>query len=316
MLKKDKISKFLFLFLSAVFIFGSPKNIFAEKSIHKEIPFKANFLSKNYKVRQGRTVRAQVKVNKRPAAVQVKFLSKVYNCLSNPKKPFIYECYIPIECEGKAGKIKLSARAKVKKSNWVYLKSLVDIKKVKFAKSVCFGYPKSKANLKLKNKAKKDKNSCKGGGFNRTMQRFLKKSPIKPMWVGAFGLPTKVNRYSTPFGEIRYSPNWGRYLHKAVDIVAPPRYPVWASHNGKVVMKCRYLYSGNTVVLDHGHGVFTYYFHLDSFGKIKVGDFVKKGKMIGRIGNTGRSTGFHLHWGLSINNEFVDPVEWTMKKFD
>jgi len=77
------------------------------------------------------------------------------------------------------------------------------------------------------------------------------------------------------------------------------------------------LYSGNTVVLDHGFGVFTYYFHLDpkDFMTVSVGDFVKKGQMIGRIGNTGYSAGYHLHWGLSVNNELVDPIEWTTKKF-
>ena len=130
----------------------------------------------------------------------------------------------------------------------------------------------------------------------------------------------KKKSYSTPFGEVRYNPHRGRHLHKAVDIVAPrrypKRYPIWAANHGKVIVKDRFLYSGKTVVLDHGWGVFTYYFHMSRFARIKVGDFVKKGQMIGRIGNTGYSTGDHLHWGLSVNNELVDPIEWTTTKFD
>jgi murein DD-endopeptidase MepM/ murein hydrolase activator NlpD len=69
--------------------------------------------------------------------------------------------------------------------------------------------------------------------------------------------------------------------------------------------------TGNTVVLDHGLGVFTLYCHLEDFTDIEVGDSVKKGNPIGRLGMTGYASGYHLHWELRINNISVDPFEWT-----
>ena len=82
-----------------------------------------------------------------------------------------------------------------------------------------------------------------------------------------------------------------------------------------MVIKDRYIHSGNTVVLDHGFGVLTMYFHLDSFADIKIGDVVRKGKPLGLLGMTGYATGYHLHWELRVNNVPVDPMQWTTYNF-
>lgn len=281
-----------------------------DKKIEK---LSAIFISKKYKTRQGRTVRAQIKTNGRVVGAQVKFLSKTYSCHSHPTKKLVYECYIPIECEGNVGRHRIAGRVKERGGKFFYCKSYVEIKRVKFA----FQQSLQNASTRLKRKIASEGKGGKKRGFlhSAAFKKYLDRSPRKPMWRGEFMLPTKVLRYSTPFGEIRDNPHWGRYLHKAVDIVGPKRNRVWASQNGKVVMKGRYKFSGKTVVLDHGVGVFTHYFHFDSFGRIKVGDYVKKGTMLGRIGNTGYSTGPHLHWAISIGQSAVDPVEWTTKMF-
>ena len=90
---------------------------------------------------------------------------------------------------------------------------------------------------------------------------------------------------------------------------------MWASQDGVVVIKDRYVHAGNAIVLDHGCGVVTIYFHLDSFADINVGDTVKKGKPVGTLGMTGYATGYHLHWELRVNNIAVEPMQWTTYDF-
>lgn len=264
------------------------------------LPFQAGFLCDSYKIKQGQTVRAQIKVNKHLAAARVKFLSNVYRVSPVPQNLFTYECYIPIECECKVGIFPLIAEIKNKENEKKYIKTDVVIEKKNFQRQ--HGLKKRRFIGK--------KNSL------WWLQDQLASSPRKRFWNERFEIPTKVLRYSSPFGEIRRSPSWGLYFHRGVDIVAPHRFPVTASQDGVVIVKKRCPYSGNFVVVDHGLEVFTYYLHLDSFADINVGDFVKKGDCVGRVGNTGHSTGYHLHWGLSVHNEPVDPLEWTTEKFD
>ena len=94
-----------------------------------------------------------------------------------------------------------------------------------------------------------------------------------------------------------------------------PKSVVWAPQDGVVVMKARFAHSGNTVVIDHGYGILSMFFHLDSFAPIEVGETIKKGNPIGTLGKTGYATGYHLHWELRIGNVPVDPMEWTKPGF-
>ncbi len=92
-----------------------------------------------------------------------------------------------------------------------------------------------------------------------------------------------------------------------MDIYAEEGMDVKASNNGKVVFVRNTFFGGNSVVIDHGWGIYTMYFHLkDVF--VKEGSFVKKGDVIGTVGKTGRATGPHLHWGLRILGARADPL--------
>ena len=95
--------------------------------------------------------------------------------------------------------------------------------------------------------------------------------------------------------------------HYGVDVGAPTGTPVVAPATGKVTLAADLYYSGNTLIIDHGMGVFTTYLHLNKM-RVKVGDRVEQGEQIGEIGATGRATGAHLDWRLNLNNQRLDPA--------
>jgi murein DD-endopeptidase MepM/ murein hydrolase activator NlpD len=83
---------------------------------------------------------------------------------------------------------------------------------------------------------------------------------------------------------------------------------VYATQSGHVVLAEELYFSGNTVIIDHGLGVYSLYGHLSEFA-VAAGDDVKVGGLIGKVGATGRVTGPHLHWGVTVNKARVNPVQ-------
>ena len=147
------------------------------------------------------------------------------------------------------------------------------------------------------------------------LEKLTEQSPHKKLWHGVFYPPIDITAVSTEYGTIRTTQERGRYAHKAVDILNMPKSVVWATQDGVVVLKNRYAFSGNTVVIDHGYGILSLFFHLDSFADINVGDFIKRGNPIGTLGKTGYASGYHLHWEMRINNIPVDPMQWIKPTF-
>ncbi len=149
----------------------------------------------------------------------------------------------------------------------------------------------------------------------QAMAAALRTSSSLPLWQDGTIYPIEKTDHTglmtTPFGQIRMNPaqDWFRF-HRGTDFQAPEGFPIWAIASGRVAhIGHDYLLEGNITVIDHGLGIFSSYLHQSSF-LVKVGDEVKKGDVIGRVGSTGNSNAPHLHLALRISGAVVDPLQF------
>ncbi|MEK6705953.1 MAG: M23 family metallopeptidase [Bdellovibrionota bacterium] len=131
----------------------------------------------------------------------------------------------------------------------------------------------------------------------------------RKQWSGPFVLPIK-SEITSPFGKKRVFNGQLNSFHGGLDLKAPEGTPIYAPAGGKVVLAKDLFFSGNTVLIDHGYGVFTVYAHMSRI-KVKKGRFVERGTLLGLSGKTGRVSGPHLHWQAVIHKEKVDPLGLT-----
>lgn len=126
------------------------------------------------------------------------------------------------------------------------------------------------------------------------------------LWDGKFIQPVE-GRISTEFGEMRYvNGALTSYRHSGIDIAAPAGTNIMAPNNGLVKLSMSLILTGETIVIDHGYGIFSVYFHMNE-RFVNVGDEVTQGDLIGTVGSTGFSTGPHLHWTMSYYRTNVSP---------
>ncbi len=127
------------------------------------------------------------------------------------------------------------------------------------------------------------------------------------LWRAAFRTPIDGGRPTGGFGLRRIINNQPRSPHAGYDWAAPRGTPVLAANAGRVALVSRHFFAGQLVVLDHGLGLFTLYFHLDE-GRVATGDAVTRGQPIGTVGASGRVTGPHLHFAVLLGGARVDPI--------
>ncbi|ANY16940.1 peptidase [Bordetella pseudohinzii] len=118
--------------------------------------------------------------------------------------------------------------------------------------------------------------------------------------------PVQGGRLSSPFGLRRFFNGEERNPHSGLDFAVPAGTPVRAPAAGKVVLVGDYFFNGKTLFIDHGQGLVSMFAHLSAID-VKLGDDVARGAIVAKVGATGRATGPHLHWNVSLNDVRVDP---------
>lgn len=139
-------------------------------------------------------------------------------------------------------------------------------------------------------------------------------------WNGVFLTPNK-GRMTTTYGVRRYYNGKfaNNYYHRGLDYAGSAGSAVIAPAAGRVALVGKvsqgFKVHGNIVGIDHGQGITSIFMHLSRIN-VKEGDIVKPGQLIGAVGSTGASTGPHLHWGLYVNGQSIDPMTWKTKAMD
>lgn len=139
----------------------------------------------------------------------------------------------------------------------------------------------------------------------RVREIFATLNPEK-IWHSSFQSPVP-GAPTSGFGKRSILNGQPRSPHTGTDFDADEGTPVKSPNTGKVILVSPLYYSGNTVILDHGQGLYSYFAHLSRFA-VAEGDRVSPGEVIGYVGATGRVTGPHLHWTVRLNGSRIDPL--------
>jgi murein DD-endopeptidase MepM/ murein hydrolase activator NlpD len=142
---------------------------------------------------------------------------------------------------------------------------------------------------------------------SRRIKKLFLRSDKNPLWKGVWVRPVNGPVVS-PFGRRSIINGAERSPHSGVDLKAAEGVPVKATNNGAVVLTDDCFFGGVSVIIDHGGGIHSMYFHL-SKPLVNTGQMVKKGDIIGLSGSSGRVTGPHLHFGVRLDGARINPLE-------
>ena len=261
------------------------------------------------KVLQGRCFHLQFQVNKPIKKATVTALSHEYPAYPETSGSLIYEAFIPVECDQHPSEYAFSVVIQDHVENNFDLQGTFQVTPFAFKKKMLH-VPSGALDREREFTEFSEKD------FELKMEELTSCSVKEKLWQGVFEVPLAMTAITTEFGIQRVAQERGSYIHKAIDMVAAaPRSVVWASQSGVVVLKDRYMHSGNTIVIDHGWGILSMYFHLETFASIEVGQKIRKGNPIGTMGKTGYANGYHLHWEIRVGNVAIDPMQWTKRDF-
>ncbi|MEN8241792.1 MAG: peptidoglycan DD-metalloendopeptidase family protein [Chloroflexota bacterium] len=143
-------------------------------------------------------------------------------------------------------------------------------------------------------------------------------APVTPekLWSGYFSSPTPFDIFINSYFGTRRSYNGSpySYFHSGIDFGGGQGADVISPAAGRVVFAGPLEIRGNATVIDHGWGIYTGYWHQSEL-RVAVGDMVQEGQVIGLVGNTGRSSGAHLHWEIWAGGVQVEPYDWLLELF-
>lgn len=212
----------------------------------------------------------------------------------------VRQALLGIDLEKAAGKYEFTVAGQLQSGERVSCHAMVEVKEGHFATE----------NLTVKKQfvEPNPEQEARAAEETKRLREIYDRVTPERLWDGPFREPLDGEFKGSNFGKRRVLNGHPGTPHGGVDFPAPMGTPVHASQKGRVVLAEELFFSGNTVVVDHGLGIYTFYCH---FSKIdaKVGDEVVAGTVLGKVGATGRVTGPHLHWGLYVQRARVNALE-------
>ncbi|WP_442109367.1 peptidoglycan DD-metalloendopeptidase family protein [Pseudomonas sp. NUPR-001] len=168
-------------------------------------------------------------------------------------------------------------------------------------------YPEQRITLKNKRQVNPDPADLKriDAELAEQLKAYRSFSPTLP---SNLMLDKPVNGpLSSKFGVRRFFNGEERNPHAGLDFAVPAGTPIKTPANGKVILVGNYFFNGQTVFVDHGQGFISMFCHMSKID-VKPGQQLSRGAVVGRVGATGRATGPHMHWNVSLNDARVDPA--------
>lgn len=216
------------------------------------------------------------------------------------KGAVVWRAFVGVDLEQAAGEYKLVVSQKTGDGETAGCEASINVREGKFATERLKVAPNFvEPNPEQLAKAQEDQKKLR--------EIYATATPEK-LWQGRFRIPLDGAKTGGNFGKRRVLNGKSNSPHTGVDFPSPTGTPVHAAQRGRVVVAGELYYSGNTVLIDHGLGVYTLYGHFSGID-VKVGDMVETGAVIGKVGATGRVTGPHLHWGLTVDRAHVNALE-------
>jgi murein DD-endopeptidase MepM/ murein hydrolase activator NlpD len=276
------------LFLAPLFFLLTAMPTLAENTLRPEILPRV--------VKQGEVCLMRAAVQKNLKFMEGEFQGRKIPMILNSSGRF-YEALLGVDLDAKPAKYQVKVRGQDKGGKGFLGASPLEVKKVSF-KTQTLSLPSSMVDLDPKTLERVN-------GENKRLEALFQKTRQEKLWNGRFLQPVP-GEISTPFGLRRVINRQNKNPHSGVDLRAEGGTPVLASNAGFVVMVDDLFFSGKSVVLDHGQGIYSMYFHLSEI-LAREGEKISKGDVLGQVGSTGRSTGPHLHWGVRVHGSKVDP---------
>jgi murein DD-endopeptidase MepM/ murein hydrolase activator NlpD len=212
----------------------------------------------------------------------------------------VRKALLGVDLEKASGKYEFSVAAQLQSGEHVSCRAILDVKEGHFATE--------KLTVKKQFVEPNPEQEARAAAETKRLREIYDRVTPEPLWDGPFRVPLDGEFKGSNFGKRRVLNGHPGSPHGGVDFPAPTGTPVHAAQKGRVVLAEELFFSGNTVIVDHGLGIYTFYCHFSEIDA-KVGDEVVAGTVLGKVGATGRVTGPHLHWGLTVQRARVNALE-------
>jgi murein DD-endopeptidase MepM/ murein hydrolase activator NlpD len=215
-------------------------------------------------------------------------------------RAYTRQALLGVDLEKAAGRYEFTVTGQLQGGQLVNCRAMVEVKEGHFATE----------NLTVKKQfvEPNPEQEARAAAETKRLREIYDRVTPERLWDGPFRAPLDGKFKGSNFGKRRVLNGHPGTPHGGVDFPAPTGTPVHAAQKGRVVLAEELFFSGNSVIVDHGLGIYTFYCHFSEIDT-KAGDEVVAGTVLGKVGATGRVTGPHLHWGLTIERARVNALD-------